>query len=141
MKYLGLDLGTRTLGVSISDVTKTVASTYKTIRFSDEDYDKAITELATIIEKESIEKMILGFPKNMNGTIGPKGELTLNFKERLEETFHIPVEMQDERLSTVEATKYMVKADVSRKKRKTKIDSLAANIILQTYLDKKKGLK
>ena len=63
MKYLGLDLGTRTLGVSISDATKTVAGAYCTIHFDDDDYDKALTELATIIEKESIEKMILGFPK------------------------------------------------------------------------------
>ena len=138
MKYLGLDLGTRTLGVSISDATKTVAGAYCTIHFDDDDYDKALTELATIIEKESIEKMILGFPKNMNGTIGPRAETTIEFKKKLEDKFHLPVELQDERLSTKEAEFYMISEGMSRKKRKAKIDSLAANIILQTYLDKER---
>ena len=138
MKYLGLDLGTRTLGVSISDTTKTIATTYGTIHFIEEDYNRAIKELSAIIEKEPIEKIILGFPKNMNGTIGPRALVTLEFKKMLEEIFKIPVEMQDERLSTKEASGYMIKADMSRKKRKKKIDGLAANIILQTYLDKRK---
>lgn len=138
MKYLGLDLGTRTLGVSISDTTKTIASAYGTIHFEEDDYDKAINKLSTIIEKEPIEKIILGLPKNMNGSIGPRALVTLDFKKKIEETFKIEVEMQDERLSTKEASGYMIKADISRKKRKQKIDSLAANIILQTYLDKRK---
>ena len=141
MKYLGLDLGTRTLGVSISDTTKTIASAYGTIHFEEDDYDKAINKLSTIIEKEPIEKIILGLPKNMNGSIGPRALVTLDFKKKLEETFKIEVEMQDERLSTKEASGYMIKADISRKKRKQKIDSLAANIILQTYLDKRKDWK
>ena len=139
MKYLGLDLGTRSLGISISDLTKTVATTYGTVHFEEKDYDKAIKELATIFEKEPIEKIILGYPKNMNGSIGPRALETEEFKQKIEKTFKIKVELQDERLSTKEATGYMVKADMSRKKRKKKIDSLAANIILQTYLDKKKG--
>ena len=141
MKYLGLDLGTRTLGVSISDLTKTVATTYGTIKFEEEDYNEAISKLSSIIEKEPIEKIVLGFPKNMNGTIGPRALATLEFKKKIEDTFNIKVEMQDERLSTKEATGYMIKADMSRKKRKQKIDSLAANIILQTYLDKRKDWK
>ena len=74
----------------------------------------------------------------MNGTVGPRALTTLEFKKKLEDFFHIPVEMQDERLSTKEASGYMIKADMSRKKRKQKIDSLAANIILQTYLDRRK---
>lgn len=139
MKYLGLDLGTRSLGVSISDITKTVATTYGTINFQEKDYEKAIEELATIMEKEPIEKIVLGYPKNMNGTIGPRALETEEFKNMLEERFNIIVILQDERLSTKEATGYMIKADMSRKKRKKKIDSLAANIILQTYLDKEKG--
>ena len=73
----------------------------------------------------------------MNGSIGPRALVTLDFKKKLEDTFNIPVEMQDERLSTKEASGYMIAADMSRKKRKQKIDSLAANIILQTYLDRK----
>ncbi len=138
MKYLGLDLGTKSLGIAISDVTKTIASTYKTIYFAEDDYDEAIKELSSIIEEESIEKIVLGFPKNMNNSVGFRGEATLKFKEMLEKKFDIEVVLQDERLSTKEASSYMIEADISRKKRKKKIDSLAASIILQTYLNKRK---
>ena len=93
------------------------------------------------MEKEPIEKIVLGYPKNMNGSIGPRALETEEFKKKLEEKFKIEIELQDERLSTKEAEGYMIKADISRKKRKKKIDSLAANIILQTYLDKRKGEK
>ena len=139
MKYIGLDLGTRSLGISLSDITKTVATTYGTVHFEEKDYEKAIEELAAIMEKEPVEKIILGYPKNMNGSVGPRALETEEFKRKLEERFNIKVELQDERLSTKEAEGYMIKADISRKKRKKKIDSLAANIILQTYLDKEKG--
>lgn len=139
MRYLGLDLGTRTLGISLSDETGSIASTYKTIRFLDSNYGVLLIELENIINEYNIKKLILGFPKNMNNTIGERCETTLSFKKVLEDTFNLPVILQDERLSTVEATHYMIAANVSRKKRKNKIDSLAANIILQSYLDKKKG--
>ncbi len=138
MKYLGLDLGTRTLGLSISDLTHTIATTYKTIRYEENDYDYLLKELKKIIEQEKIEKLVLGLPKNMNNTIGESAERCMNFKKFLEENLNIVVEMQDERLTTKEATNYMIEANMSRKKRKQKIDSLAANIILQTYLDRKK---
>ncbi len=138
MKYLGLDLGTRTLGLSISDLTHTIATTYKTIRYEEDDYEYLIKELKNIIEQEQIEKLVLGLPKNMNNTIGESAERCLNFKKLIEERLNIEVEMQDERLTTVEATNYMLEANISRKKRKKKIDSLAANIILQSYLDRKK---
>lgn len=139
MKYLGLDLGTRTLGISISDLTHTIATTYKTIRYQEEDYDFLINELKKIIDYEKIEKIILGLPKNMNNTIGESAERCLKFKDNIEKSLNIEVVMQDERLTTVEATNYMIEANISRKKRKNKIDSLAANIILQTYLDRKRG--
>ena len=138
MKYLGLDLGTRTLGLSISDLTHTIASTYKTIRYEENDYEYLLEELKKIIEQEKIGKIVLGLPKNMNNTIGESAERCLNFKEELEKNLNIDVEMQDERLTTVEAHNYMIEANMSRKKRKQKVDSLAANIILQTYLDRKK---
>ncbi|MEG1647818.1 MAG: Holliday junction resolvase RuvX [Bacilli bacterium] len=138
MRYLGFDLGTRTLGLSISDTTHTIASTYSTIRF-DGDYDKLLEPLKKIIDKEKIEKIILGLPRNMNYTIGNRGIETIEFKKKLEEYLNIEVIMQDERLSTVEATNYLLEADMSRKKRKKHIDSVAANIILQSYLDKMKG--
>ena len=138
MKYLGLDLGTRTLGVSISDLTHTIATTYKTIRYEEEDYQYLLTELKKIVDSEKIEKIILGLPKNMNNTIGESAVRCLDFKEKIENNLNIEVVMQDERLTTVEATNYMLEANVSRKMRKKKIDSLAANIILQSYLDRKK---
>jgi len=140
MRYLGLDLGTRTLGISMSDITHTIATSYKTIRFEDSQYDDLLVELETIINEFKISKIILGLPKNMNNTIGDRALTTLEFKDKLESKFNLPVIMQDERLSTVEATNYMIEADMSRKKRKKKVDALAANIILQTYLDKEKGI-
>ena len=138
MKYLGLDLGTRTLGVSISDLTHTIANSYKTIRYQEENYEYLLQELKKIIKIEQIEKIVLGLPKNMNNTIGESAQRCLNFKKLIEDNLNIEVIMQDERLTTVEATNYMIEANMSRKKRKQKIDSLAANIILQTYLDRKK---
>ncbi|MDD3187564.1 MAG: Holliday junction resolvase RuvX [Bacilli bacterium] len=138
MRYIGLDLGTKTLGISISDITKMIASTYTTIRY-DGDTTNLIEHLDKIIQEEKIEKIILGFPKNMNNSVGDRGNASLEFKSLLENKFNIPVIMQDERLSTKEATNYLVQADMSRKKRKKVIDSVAANIILQTYLDKERG--
>ena len=140
MRYLGLDLGTKTLGVALSDITHTIASSLKTIRFEENNFDSALIELKDLVSQYNVEKIILGFPKNMNNTVGESGERTLRFKESIEKELKIPVIMQDERLSTVEATHYMLEANTSRKKRKVKIDSLAANIILQTYLDKEKGI-
>ena len=139
MRYLGLDLGTKTLGISLSDSTFTIASTLKTINFLENDYDSLITELGDIIREYNVCKIVLGYPKNMNNTIGERCETTVKFKEKLEEVFNIEVVLQDERLTTVQATNYMLEADMSRKKRKKKVDALAANIILQTYLDKEKG--
>lgn len=139
MRYLGFDLGTRTLGISMSDKTGTIASIYKTIRFEDSNYESLIPLIKEIIELEKPEKIVLGLPKNMNNTIGDRGNTTIEFKELIEKNLNIEVILQDERLSTVEATNYMLQADISRKKRKQKVDSLAANIILQTYLDKMKG--
>ena len=141
MRYLGLDLGTRTLGLSLSDTTFTIASTLKTIRFNENEYEFLLNEIGCVIKEYNISKMILGFPKNMNNTIGERCETTLKFKDMLTNKFNIPVILQDERLSTVEATNYMLEADISRKKRKKKVDALAANIILQTYLDKERGGK
>ena len=141
MRYLGLDLGTKTCGISISDATKTVATAYETIHFAENDYISLLEKLKAIIKKNEIEKIILGFPKNMNNTLGSRAEVTLDFKDKLVSYTNVEVVLQDERLSTMEANKYMLEADLSRKKRKQNKDSLAANIILQTYLDKEKGMK
>lgn len=139
MRYLGLDLGTKTLGISVSDITHTIATPLTIIRFNDSEYDKIYQQLKQIIEEYEVSKLILGLPKNMNNTIGDRGNICLEFREKLIEWYGIEVIMQDERLTTVEATNYMLEADMSRKKRKKKIDALAANIILQTYLDKERN--
>ena len=139
MKYLGLDLGTRTLGIAISDATHLVATPVKVLRFSDSMYEDTIEPLKEIIDSEKISKIILGLPKNMNNTIGDRANTTLEYKKMLEDNFNLPVIMQDERLSTVAAHNYMLEADLSRKKRKAKVDGLAASIILQTYLDIERG--
>lgn len=141
MRYLGFDLGTRTLGISISDETKTIASILTTIRFDDSEYESIIPEIKKIIEEHNVEKIVLGLPKNMNNTMGDRAETTIKFKELVEKELNIPVVLQDERLTTVAAHNYMLAADVSRKKRKERVDRLSANIILQTYLDIEKGRK
>ena len=138
MRFLGLDLGTRTLGLSISDKTGTIASVYDTLRFNDGDYCSLLEPLKEIVEKEEVSGIVLGLPKNMNNSLGFRAQETIEFKEKLEKYLNMEVILQDERLSTIEANNYMLQADISRKKRKEKKDSLAANIILQTYLDRRK---
>ncbi len=135
MRYLGLDLGTKTLGVALSDELGIIASTYKTIRYEEKDF--LLEELKKIIDEYKIKIVVLGLPKNMNNSIGPRAVETMEFGDLIETKFDISVEYQDERLSTKSAHNYMIEANLSRKKRKQKVDSLAATIILQTYLDRK----
>ena len=135
MRYLGLDLGSRTLGIAVSE-TGLIASNYKTIRH-EEEYDRLLDEVKALVEELKIDTVVLGFPKNMNNTIGSKGELSLEFKEKLEKIINIPVVLQDERLSTKSALDTLIKGNVSRKDRKKVVDSVAATIILQTYLDRR----
>lgn len=135
MRYLGLDLGSRRLGVSISDPNGIIASAYKVIEHNEE-YEKLVEDIKKIVSDEKIEKIVLGLPKNMNNTIGPKGELSYKFKEMLEEKINKEVILVDERLTTKEATDVLIKGNTSRKKRKKVVDSLAATIILQSYLDR-----
>ena len=136
MRYLGLDLGSKTLGLSMSDPTGTVATSFNTIRH-DEDYDKLLEDVKKIVEEYSIGAIVLGFPKNMNNTIGPKGELSLDFQKKLEKLVNIPVYLEDERLTTKTATDVLISGNVSRKNRKKVVDQLAATIILQNYLDRR----
>ena len=135
MRYLGLDLGSRTLGIAVSDATGFIASSYKTIRHNEE-YDKLLDEVVNIVKEKNIDGIVLGFPKNMNNTIGPKGELSIEFKEKLEKIVEIPIYLQDERLTTKSATDLLISGNVNRKDRKKVVDSIAATIILQSFLDK-----
>ncbi|NLM63267.1 MAG: Holliday junction resolvase RuvX [Mollicutes bacterium] len=139
MRFLGLDLGTKTLGIAISDVTNTLATPMTTWIFEEGNYGSLLPKLKQLVSDENIGIIVLGLPKNMNNTLGSRAEETIKFKENLEKYVNIKVVLQDERLSTIEAENYMLEADLSRKKRKKKIDGLAAAIILQTYLDKMRG--
>ena len=140
MKCLGLDLGTKTLGISISDINGIIALPFTTIRYQ-ESYDELIPELTKIINENNIEKIILGLPKNMNNTIGERALKTLEFKEILEKEFKLEVIMQDERLSTVSAESFLIKNDISRKKRKQVIDKMASQVILQSFLDRYNNMR
>lgn len=137
MKYLGLDLGSKTLGIATSDFTETIATTLKTLYFKDENYDSLLEPLEEIISENKIDKIVLGFPKNMDNTIGQRAEITLDFKEKLEKRFQIEVILEDERLTSVISNQVLIAADLSRKKRKKKVDGVAAVLILQSYLDRK----
>ena len=136
MRYLGLDLGSKTLGISISDATLLIASNLKTLYFNDENYDSLLEPLKEIVLEENIEKLVLGLPKNMDNTLGPRAMITLEFKEKIEKYLDIEVIMEDERLTSVISNNVLIEADVSRKKRKKKVDGMAAVLILQSYLDK-----
>ena len=135
MRYLGLDLGSRTLGVSISDKGGMFARGYSVIRHNEE-YDRLLNEVKEIVSLENVDAIVLGFPKNMNNTVGPKGELSIEFQGKLENLLNIPVYLQDERLTTKQAHDVLISNDTSRKKRKQVVDKMAACIILQSYLDK-----
>jgi putative Holliday junction resolvase len=136
MRYLGLDLGSRTLGVAVSDPTGLFASSY-TVIHHDEEYDRLLHEVEKLVQELKIETVVLGFPKNMNNTVGPKGELSLEFQKKLEGVLSVPVVLQDERLTTKSAHDMLIEGNVSRKNRKKVVDSVAATIILQSYLDRR----
>lgn len=137
MRYLGLDLGTRTLGIAISDKTNMIASPYKVLRYNG-DIKDLFLELNDIIKTNNITEVALGLPKNMNNSMGFATERSLEFKKYFESILpDIKVNLIDERLSTVEASNYLLEADVSRKKRKKVIDGIAASIILDTFLKMK----
>ncbi len=139
MKYLGLDLGTKTLGLAISDKLGIISMPYKVINYVDDDYNTLIPELKKIIDEEKIDELVLGFPKNMDNSIGDRAIKTLKKKKILEDNFNIIVHLQDERLSTMESEKFLISNNVSRKKRKDIIDKMAAQVILSAYLETKKG--
>ncbi len=134
MRYMGLDLGTKTLGISLS--SGIIASVYGTLRHNEE-YDRIAEEVKELAIEKKIDVIVLGFPKNMNNTIGERAEITLKFKDKLEELTGLPVIMEDERLTSKVANDVLISADTSRKKRKERVDGMASVIILQSYLDRK----
>ena len=134
-RYLGLDLGSVTCGASFSD-TGFIARTIETIRFKPDDYNMALDKVLDIVDREKPDVIVLGLPLLLNDDVGPRAQICLEFGEVLEQESGIPVKMQDERFTTAVAESILLEADVSRKKRKKKIDQLAAVQILQTWLDR-----
>ncbi|MBU5454079.1 Holliday junction resolvase RuvX [Caproiciproducens sp. MSJ-32] len=134
MRILGLDLGSKTIGVAVSDPLGWTAQGVTTIKRTKKEKD--IEEIRKICEEYKVDTIVLGMPKNMNGTIGEAGEKAIEFSELLKEKLNIEVQMWDERLTTVAAHKAMLEADLSRKKRKQIVDKIAAVYILQGYLDR-----
>lgn len=137
MKYLGLDLGTKTLGLAISDKLGIIASPYKVLRY--DNVDELIDELLNIIKDEEVDELVLGLPKNMNNSLGFASERSLNFKGKLESKTSKKIHLVDERLSTCEAENFLISNNMSRNKRKKVVDSYAASIILDTYLKSREG--
>ena len=134
MRYIGLDLGTKTLGISLSNGV--IATNYLTLRHN-EDYNYLVNEVKRIVDEKKIDIIVLGFPKNMNNTLGERAKITLDFKKKLEDTTKLEVVLEDERLTSCVANQILIKADTSRKKRKERVDGVASVIILQSYLDRK----
>lgn len=141
MRIIGLDLGTKTLGVAVSDNTETISTGLTTLRFDEDKPEMIINDLKEIIDYYNADLIVIGLPKNMNNTLGDAVIRTRKFIKILNNNFDIKVVEQDERLSSVSANNLLISADVSRKKRKKKVDAVAATIILQSYLDKRKGEK
>lgn len=135
MKVLGLDLGTRTCGIAISDALGMMAHGVETFRFEENQYKKAIQHVQELVKTHRVSKIVLGLPKNMNGSIGERGQVTQEFAKKLEEATNVTVILWDERLTTMQVERVLIQADVSRSKRKKVVDKMAATIILQSYLD------
>ena len=137
-KYLGLDRGSVTCGISWSE-TGFIASTVKTLRFPSDDYDTAIELVEDLVKEKKPDVIVLGLPLLENGDVAERAQICLEFGRALEVETGIPVKMQDERNTTQESESILLEADVSRRKRKKKIDQLAAVQILQRYLDSIRG--
>lgn len=134
MRYLGLDLGSRRLGVALSDPNGIIASPLTVINHI-ENYQYLKDEIKKIVDDKKVDQIVLGFPKNMNNTVGEKGELSLWFKKELEDLLQIKINLIDERLSTKSANDILIKNNTRRNKRKLVVDKMAAVIILQSFLD------
>jgi putative Holliday junction resolvase len=139
MRYIGLDLGTRTVGVAYSDLSGTIALADQTYRFNEKDRAKtletALKYVKIVVEEKKGEKIVLGLPKNMDGSLGFQSEFVLEFKKLLEEELKLEVFLYDERLSSVEVHKAMSSANMNTRKQKSHVDTLSAVLILQSFLD------
>ena len=133
-RIMGLDIGDKTIGVAVSDPLGWTAQGVTTIKR--DCYTKDVEAVMKICKEYGVETIVAGMPKNMNGTIGPSGEMVKNLCEQIEKSFDGKIEFWDERLTTVAAHRAMLEADLSRAKRKKIVDKIAATYILQGYLDR-----
>ena len=138
MKKLGLDLGNKTLGIAISDELGFLARGLETFRFEDKDFQSALEYILKLITNNKIDVVVLGLPKNMDGSLGEQANYSNDFKDKILEKINIKVVMWDERLTSKMASHMMITQNLRRKKRKQDIDKMAAVIILQGYLDSRK---
>lgn len=142
MKIIGLDIGSKTIGVAVSDAFGWTAQGLTTIQWDEQHITSADAALKKIIEEHEVGKVVVGLPKNMDGSIGERGKISEMYAEHIEEIHHLPTVLWDERLSTVAAERVLLEADMSRSKRKKVIDKVAAVMILQGFLDlEDKGVK
>ncbi|MDQ0197193.1 Holliday junction resolvase RuvX [Neobacillus ginsengisoli] len=137
MRILGLDVGSKTVGVALSDELGWTAQGLKTLKINEEKQEFGFDEIGQLIKEYQVSQVVIGLPKNMNGTIGPRGEASQKFASEIERQYEVPTVLWDERLTTMAAERVLLEADVSRKKRKKVIDKMAAVMILQGYLDSK----
>jgi putative holliday junction resolvase len=137
MKIMGLDVGSKTVGVAISDALGWTAQGIETVKINEAEGEFGIERIKELVQQHNVTEFVVGYPKNMNNTVGPRGEASESYKKLLEDTFGFPVKLWDERLTTMAAERMLIEADVSRKKRKQVIDKMAAVMILQGYLDSK----
>jgi len=141
-RILGLDVGTKTVGVAVSDPFGWTAQGLEIIQIDEANEEFGIIRLGEIITEYEVEKIVIGLPKNMDGTLGERAEASQNYGELVIKEFGLPVEYEDERLTTAQANRMMIEeGDVSRRKRKKVIDKIAAMMILQNYLDRQAKLK
>jgi len=137
MKTLGLDLGSKTLGIAMSDALGMIAHGLETFTFKSEHYKHAVEHVAEIVKKEHISTIVLGLPKHMNNTMGGRSEKSLRFAKKVEDATHVEVVLWDERMTSMQANRVLIDGGVRRLDRKKHVDKLAATIILQSYLDSK----
>ena len=136
MRILGLDYGTKTVGVAISDELGITAQPYTTIeRKSENKLRRTLAEIESIIEEYKVDFVVLGYPKNMNNTVGSRAKATEEFKEHISRRTGLEVVLQDERLTTIESDRILIEAGVRREHRKEYVDKMAAAVILQSYLE------
>ena len=138
MRIMGIDLGSKTMGIALSDQSATIASGCETLRFAEANFQVPLDYLVDFVDNNKVDLIVLGLPKNMDGSIGFQGQVVKDFEAMVHQRIATPIVLWDERLTSIMANQVLLQADVSRKKRKQHVDKIAATVILQSYLDSRK---